>query len=392
MILLQGDLSNFIWIFLFFFMMFFYPRLLVYQLIARFSRTAMLLDNLALKGKNIIIKKMKNGESEVKKELEDFLNFFVIQPVNLDPFGIIQKLEHLENLEESRFIYFVEKIGRNLSEDEKWNIISALSAEIGIYQLSKIIKHYILLIQKTNSYQLGLILQMQLPLIEKYSKSLYKAIESLADGVPIGDSIGPLVASMFITKKTKEMDNMVYSVEKIHNKKVIILKAKGPGARIGKVGRVTETLIKKYKIEKIITIDAAIKLESEKTGEVAEGIGVAIGGIGVEKAIIEEIATKKKLVLDTYIIKMSNEEALIPMKEEILEGGRRTKSLIEKNIKESREGRILIIGVGNTCGIPNNKKELESVFKKIEENSKKIKKWEEEEKKREEKFKWFSSM
>ena len=33
----------------------------------------------------------------------------------------------------------------------------------------------------------------------------------------------------------------------------------------------------------IITIDAALKLEGEDTGEVAEGIGAAIGGPGIER-------------------------------------------------------------------------------------------------------------
>jgi len=390
MFFMQTDFWNIFWIFLFFVMMFFYPRLLVYQLVARFSRTAMLLDDLATKGKAIIIRKLKNGKEDVKRKVENFLEFFVIQPVSLDPFGIIKKFEHLENLEEERFLYFVERVGKDLSEDEKWNIISALSAEIGVYQLAKVIKHYIKLIQKTNSYQLGLILQMQLPIIEKYSKSLYKAIEALSEGNAIGDGAGPLLASMFITKRPKEIDNMVYSVEKISGKKVVILKAKGVGARLGKIGRAVEKIIEKYKIEKVITVDASVKLESEKTGDVAEGIGVAIGGIGVEKAIIEEIATKKKISLDSYVVKMSQEEALLPMKEEILEGVKKVKELVENNIKESKEKRILLVGVGNTSGIPNQSKDLEKAIEKIIENSKRIKKWEEEEKRKEEKLSWFS--
>ncbi|MEM5832288.1 MAG: DUF1512 family protein [Candidatus Aenigmatarchaeota archaeon] len=392
MFLLQSDISNIFWIFLFFFFMFFYPRLLMFQIIARFSKTAILLDELCMKGKKIIIKKLKNGSEEVKKKLENFLNFFVISPVSLDPFGIINKLEHLQELEEDRFIYFVSRVGKNLNEDEKWNIISSISAEIGIYQFSKMIKHYIKLIQKTNAYQLGLILQMQLPIIEKYSKSLLKAIEALSEGLPIGDGAGPLVASYFITKKPKELDNMVYSVENMFGKKVIVVKAKGPGARIGKVGRVVSFLVKKYGVQKIITVDAALKLESENTGEVAEGIGVAIGGIGVEKARIEDLATQKKILLDSYVIKMSNEEALILMKEEILKGVKNVIKLIENNIKESKERVILLVGVGNTSGIPNNRKDFERIEKIIVENSKKIKKWEEEERKKEEKIKWFLSI
>jgi len=141
-------------------------------------------------------------------------------------------------------------------------------------------------------------------------------------------------------------------------------------------------LIQKFKVQKIITVDASLKLESEKTGEVAEGIGVAIGGIGVEKAIIEEIATKRKLTLDSYVIKMSQEEALYPMKEEILDSVDEVKKRIEENIKESKEKIIMVVGVGNTSGIPNSNK-LDEVIEKIKKASKEIKRWEEEEKAKE---------
>ncbi|MGC8993543.1 MAG: DUF1512 family protein, partial [Candidatus Aenigmatarchaeota archaeon] len=342
MFYMQSDIFNLFWLIIFFFMMFFYPRMLLYQLIARFSKTAELLDNLSKRGKEKIVSKIKNDKKEVREKINNFLEFFVISPVSLDPFGIVKKFEHLLNLEENRFKYFVDRIAKDLNEEEKWNLISALSAEMTIHQLSKTVKHYIKLIEKTKSYQLGLILQMQLPLVEKFSKSLYKATEALIDGIPIGDSVGPLLAASFMKNEAKEIDNMVYSIEKFNGKSLIVMKAKGPGARIGKIGRAVEKIVKKYKVEKIITVDASLKLESERTGEIAEGIGVAIGGIGVEKAIIEEIATQKKIPLDSYIIKMSQEEALLPMKEEILNASFEVKKRIEENLRESKEKVILL--------------------------------------------------
>jgi hypothetical protein len=362
-------------------MMFFYPKLLLYQLLSRFFKASQLLDNLNEKAKRKILSKIKGGKEEESK-IKSFLDFFVITPVSLDPFGIIKKLEHLVIQEESKFKYFADKIAKSLSKEEKWNFISALSAHMALHQLSKIIKHYIQLIEKTKSYQLGLIVQMQLPLIEKYSKSLYKAVEALIDGQPIGDSAGALLAASLMKSKVREIDDVVYSVEKIDGKKVIVVKAKGPGARVGRLGRAVERLIEKFKVEKVITVDAAVKLESEKTGEIAEGVGVAIGGIGVEKAIIEEIATKRKISLDSYLIKMSQEEALYHMKEEILNAVFEVKKRVESNIRESKEKVIMIVGVGNTCGIPNSS-ELDEIIKKIKKASKEIKRWEEEEKAKE---------
>jgi hypothetical protein len=378
---MQSDIFNIFWLIIFFFMMFFYPRLLLYQIIGRFLKTSQLLDNLNEKSKNKILSKIKGGKEE-EKNIRNFLNFFLITPVSLDPFGIIKKLEHLNNLEEKKFKYFADRVAKNLNEEEKWNFISALSAHMALYQLSKIVKHYIQLIEKTKSYQLGLIVQMQLPLIEKYSKALQKAVDAIMDNYPIGDSAGPLLAASMMRNKVKEIDGVVYSVERIHGKKIIIVKAKGPGARVGKLGRAVEFLIKKFGVKKIITVDAALKLESEKTGEIAEGIGVAIGGIGVEKAIIEEIATRRKITLDSYVIKMSQEEALYHMKEEILNAVFEVKKRVEENIKESKEKVIMVVGVGNTCGVPNSNN-LDEVIEKIKKGSKEIKKWEEEEKAKE---------
>lgn len=387
---LQSDVFSIIWILIFFFMMFFYPRLLLYQLLSRFFKTAQILDNLTEKGRKKILARIKGGKEEDDK-IKSFLDFYLIPPVSLDPFGIIKKFEHLVNQEESKFKHFAEKVAKNLNEEERWNFISALSAQIVLYHLSKIIKHYINLIEKTKSYQLGLLIQMQLPLIERYSKSLYKAVEALIDGYPIGDSAGPLLAASMIKNKVREIDSVVYSIERLNGKKIIVVKAKGPGARVGKLGRAVEKLINKFKVEKVITVDAAVKLESEKSGEIAEGIGVAIGGIGVEKAIIEDIATKKKVLLDSYVIKMSPEEALYNMKEEVLNAVFTVKKRIEDNIKESKEGVIMVVGVGNTCGVPNSNK-LNEVIEKIKKASKEIKHWEEEEKAREEKGFWSFGM
>lgn len=361
--------------------MFFYPKLLLYQLLSRFFKTSQLLESLNEKGRNKILSQIKGGKEEENK-IKSFLNFFLITPVSLDPFGIIKKLEHLVNQEEEKFKYFADKVAKNLNEEEKWNFISALSAQIVLHQLSKIIKHYIRLIEKTKSYQLGLIFQMQLPLIERYSKALYKAVEALTANHPIGDSAGALLAAFMMKNKPREVDGTVYSIEKINGKKVIVVKAKGPGARVGKLGRVVEKLAVKFGAEKIITVDASLKLESEKTGEVAEGVGVAIGGIGVEKAIIENIATRRKIALDSYVIKMSQEEALYHMKEEILNAVFEVKKKVEENIRESKEKVIMIVGVGNTCGIPNENK-LDEVIEKIKKGSKEIKRWEEEEKAKE---------
>ncbi|MEM5879595.1 MAG: DUF1512 family protein, partial [Candidatus Aenigmatarchaeota archaeon] len=126
--------------------------------------------------------------------------------------------------------------------------------------------------------------------------------------------------------------------------------------------------------------DAAAKLEGEKTGKVAEGVGVAIGGIGVDRAYIEELATKKKIPLDSIVIKMSQEEAIQPIPEAVLKAVPIAVETVERNIENSR-GRILIVGVGNTCGVGNDARSVEKATTEAKKVLKMLKKRREEGKK-----------
>ena len=143
-----------------------------------------------------------------------------------------------------------------------------------------------------------------------------------------------------------------------------------------------------------MTIDAAAKLEGEKTGTIAEGVGVAIGGPGVDKSYIENLAVQKDIPLDTIIVKMGQEEAIMPMKQEVMSSINSVINLIEKNIKETPEkGSIIIVGVGNSTGIGDNKKAAELAKTKIKKTLEFLKKRGDlEDEKKSGKFnKWFES-
>ena len=103
----------------------------------------------------------------------------------------------------------------------------------------------------------------------------------------------------------------------------------------------------------IVMVDAAVKFEGEKTGDVSEGIGAAIGGIGTERFKIEEEASKYKIPVYAVIVKQSIQEAIMPMKKDIAEATdnviTRIKSLLQERTKEAET--IIIAGIGNTIGI-----------------------------------------
>ncbi len=250
-----------------------------------------------------------------------------------------------------------------------------LSGAITLYQLTKLVRHFVELIKKTKSVNLAMLLQMQLPLIERLARALLHGTEALSNGWPVGDTIGAYVAANLIgDSKFKEVDDETIVCRKKYKKRdVIIIKAKGPGGRTGNPGRVFEKISKKEKIAKIVTIDAAMKLEGEKTGTIAEGVGVAIGGVGVEKSYIENIAVKKNIPLDSIIIKMSQEEAITPMKKPIFNSVSKVMRVLDETIERTGEkGKIIIVGVGNTSGVGNNKKEIEEAKKIIKKNIKKM--------------------
>ncbi len=347
---------------------YFYPRMMLTQILLRIDQTVRELAFLTASAKSKILKKIGKKDKKIKEKIDNFLEFFVIDPVDLDPFGIVKKMEHLMVLELKRFKYFVNRIAGNLKEEERLNLMDSINTTMTLHQLTKILRHYSEFIRKTKNVQLGLLIQLQLPQIERISRAYYKASEAFLNGWAIGDGAGPLVAESFIKNKTREIEeDTIYSEERIEKRKVLVLKAKGPGGTVGRLGRAVEKLKKKYKISKIITVDAAVKLEGEKTGSVAEGIGVAIGGKGVDRYQIEEIATKAKIPLDSYVIKMSDIEAILPMKKEIVGGVKKVIEMIKENLKETKtKDWILLIGVGNTCGIHNHSNLFDEDVKKIE--------------------------
>ena len=100
-------------------------------------------------------------------------------------------------------------------------------------------------------------------------------------------------------------------------------------------------------------VDAALKLEGEESGSVAQGFGAAIGGIGTDRFQMEEIATKHKIPIYAIVVKQSIKDAITIMKKEIADSAEKVTSQVYEIIKENtKTGQsVLVIGVGNTLGV-----------------------------------------
>ncbi len=303
------------------------------------------------------VKEIGKPDEDPTPRIDEFLERFLIEPERMDPAGIVWKFDHLLDVRDLSMKDEVRRIAPKADEVNINNLENLLEAALDLNYIYRVIRHYYLLGKKTNAYILVAQLHMILPLIMEIAYAYDGAVQAFAQGQPIGDGAGPLLAcKLLMGKEVKKIEkDMVYGETQIEGRRVIVLKAEGPGGNVGKPGEAIEKLIGVYgyKPSMIIMVDAAQKFEGEETGGISEGVGAAIGGIGIEKFKIEEVAHKHKIPLYAVIIKESLREAIAPMKKEIYEGVEKALEHVKRLIREkSKEGdTIIVTGVGNTIGI-----------------------------------------
>jgi len=367
-----SSLISFILLIVFFM---FYPRLMIGQIMYKLDRTVTRLEGMSEKSKKFLIKEMGVKQTkELKESVDRFYEFFSISPVSLDTVGIIKKLDHMVREQKDRFDYFVNQTLPKASSDKKANIEMGFAGGISLYFVAKVVRHYVETVKKTKNFQIAMLIQMQLPMIEKIAESLEVGTKSLAKGEPIGDSLGPLVAADLIGKnKVTEIEEDIVMAKVSYDKRnIFVIKSKGPGGRLGYPGLAVKKIAAKNKITRFITVDAAAKMEGEKTGSVAEGTGVAMGGIGVEKSYIEDVAIANNIPIDSIIVKMSQEEAIMPMPKNVKNALPKVRESIKRSVARTKPGdNLLLVGVGNTSGVGDSGAWVEKVSKWVDAHHKK---------------------
>jgi hypothetical protein len=167
-----------------------------------------------------------------------------------------------------------------------------------------------------------------------------------------------MVASKFLSpdapKQLVAKDTVMWTTTH-EGRTLYVMKAEGPMGYVGQPGVAMQRLVEEMKItpNAIIMVDAAAKLEGEETGEVAEGVGAAIGGIGVEKYQIEEVAAKHRIPVYAVLVKEGDTDVMATMKEEIVKGAEKAVVVVKRLIREkTKEGdTVLLAGIGNTLGV-----------------------------------------
>jgi len=362
---LGGDATsmifNVIWMVVFFvFILFFNQRMQIITYERNVKKAVDRLQAMSDKSREDIFKAVKPFTAEnadIRASMNNYLEFFTIEPVSLDPFGVLGRLEHILDVRRERSMLFVSQVAPKADKHQKANIEDVIEAATAVNYIYKVIRHYLLLGKKTKSLMIFVQLDMQLPMIMKQAEAYYIAQRTFAAAKPIGDGLGPLVAAKFMVGSPKESiaEEVVYSQVDVLGRKAYVLKAEGPGGVVGKPGEAVKQLIEKLggKVNRVIMIDAGLKLEGENTGEVVDGVGAAIGDPGPEKFKIEDACVKYKIPLDAIICKMSLEDALTTMKKEVVESSETVYERVKQAIKErTKEGdTVIVAGIGNTMAV-----------------------------------------
>ncbi|MFB6191215.1 MAG: DUF1512 family protein [Candidatus Nanohaloarchaea archaeon] len=360
-------------------MIFFFPRIMMWQVDRKLKSLLVDLDTYRNDAEMMFLKKLDPHQSKAfQRKFDSMKDFKFSAPTALDPAGMVQRLENVLDASEDKFDRFVQNNTDTDDEEELANLNMAFKGVMGTNQIYKVMRHFRQLISKTKTFQLIGIVQMMMPIYEEIAEAQRDATRAFVDQAPTGDGIGPLVAAKMITGDAEEIsEDIVHSEEEVDGQEVHVLKSKGPGARLGKYGDAVNTLAEENDLEAIITVDAAGKFEGEETGKVSEGVGVMMGGAGVEKSKIEDAATGHDIPLEGVAIMQSPAEASKPMKKAIYEAWNPAVEKTEEILKEF-DGPVAVVGVGNSCGVANSRDATSGIHSKLQKYWKEYEEEEEE--------------
>ena len=340
--------------------LFYGQRIQTYVMIREVEGALYKLKYMRDEGRKTAIEKIKEigkPQTDPSARVDRYLEYFTISPQGMDPAGIVLKLDHILDVRDKRLKDEVKLMAPATDEVQTNNLENTLEAAMALNYIFKVVRHYYIQGKKTLSLYTIMQLQMILPLVMKEAEAYANALKAFAYGQPIGDGAGALVAAKLMhgSEIRKLPKDCVVATVSVEGRTAFIIKAEGPGGNVGKPGDAVKAVIDENegKIAMVIMIDAGLKLEGEIVGSVAEGVGAAIGGPGVDQFKIEESIAEYHIPINAVIVKEDIGDAVSPMRKEISDSVdkviERVKSVILERTKEG--DKIVIVGVGNTIGI-----------------------------------------
>ena len=354
-----NPLMMLIWIVPIIIFVFYGQRIQLYITSGEIKKGIKKLDGFRSESRTELIKYVEKNckpQDDYVNKIDRFLDYFTIMPVDMDPNGIVEKVKHTVRSRDDYTREHVKLLSPGINDLELAKVQTLLEIASSLQMIYKIINHMFLTAKKQNNYPLILPLQMLLPFIMEQAEAMKDAIPAFKKGQPVGDGIGPMVVGKMMLGLEKESVSFqtVLAQTEFENRHLFLLKAEGPASTVGRPADALQKIIEKNKLDAIIMIDAALKLEGEDSASVAQGFGAAIGGIGTEKFEIESVATNNSIPVFSIVIKQSVKEAITLMTKEIAGESENVLLQVHDMIRDNTsDGQsILIIGVGNTSGVP----------------------------------------
>jgi len=354
-----NPLMMLVWILPIILFVFYGQRIQLYVTSSELKKGIKKLDSFREESRDELIEYLKKNmklDVDPVKKIEQFLDYFTIMPVDMDPNGIVDKVQHTVRAREDYTREHLKSLSPQISDFELSKVQTLLEIASSLQMIYKIINHMFLTAKKQNNYPLILPLQMILPFIMEQAVAMKDAIPAFKSGQPVGDGIGPMVVGKMMLECPKEIVSFqtVLAKTDFEDRTLFLLKAEGPGSTVGRPADALDVITSDSKIDAIIMIDAALKMEGEDSASIARGFGAAIGGIGIERFSIEAIATSKKIPIFSIVVKQSVSEAITLMTKEIADTADDVSAQVYEMIQENtKQGQsVVIIGVGNTAGVP----------------------------------------
>jgi len=353
-------LINFVYIIVVFIFSFYSQKIQVNLALGKISKSLVKLRKMRDTAKNealSAIKKLGKPEFDPRGRFEELLQFFSVPPNRMDPQGVVRKLEHVVDSSDLRLRQELKTLAPSADERQIQNLQNLVETARELNSLYRTVRHHYLSGKKGGTIYSTMQIQMELPTIMEEAEAYYAFIEAFKQGKPIGDGVGPLAAAGLMGDAERRMvaEDTVAAELEVEGRKVVVLKAQGPGGTVGKLGDAVTKLLEEHagKVSLVVMVDAGLKLEGEDSGFIVEGVGAAIGGVGVEKFKIEEAAAKYGVPVYALVVRQSLKEVLSPMTSAIRGAVEEALSRLGRVVRErTKPGDILmVVGVGNTIGV-----------------------------------------